>query len=39
MLYAENLVVLFYIVAKLPISDSQDFAKFLLTDFNKDGKL
>ncbi len=28
----------FYIVAKLPISDSQDFAKFLLTGFNKDGK-
>ncbi|MFL0196391.1 pyridoxal phosphate-dependent aminotransferase [Clostridium sp. WILCCON 0269] len=28
----------FYIVAKLPISDAEDFAKFLLTDFNKDGK-
>lgn len=28
----------FYIVAKLPVEDAEDFAKFLLTDFNHDGK-
>ena len=28
----------FYIMAKLPIDDVEDFAKFLLTDFSVDGK-
>jgi aspartate aminotransferase len=28
----------FYIVAKLPVPDAEDFAKYLLTEFNKDGK-
>lgn len=28
----------FYIVAKLPVQDAEDFAKYLLTDFNKDDK-
>ena len=28
----------FYIVAKLPVADAEDFAKYLLTEFNKDGK-
>lgn len=28
----------FYIVAKLPIEDAESFAKFLLTDFNINGK-
>jgi aspartate aminotransferase len=28
----------FYIVAKLPVKSAEDFAKWLLTDFNYDGK-
>lgn len=28
----------FYIVAKLPVEDAEDFAKYLLTDFSHDGK-
>jgi len=28
----------FYIMAKLPIDDVEDFARFLLTDFSVDGK-
>jgi len=28
----------FYIVAKLPVADAEDFAKYLLTEFSKDGK-
>ncbi|AZV57068.1 pyridoxal phosphate-dependent aminotransferase [Clostridium sp. AWRP] len=28
----------FYIVAKLPVPDAEDFSKYLLTEFNKDGK-
>lgn len=28
----------FYIMAKLPVKDSDDFASFLLTDFNVDGE-
>ncbi|KPJ51158.1 aspartate aminotransferase [candidate division TA06 bacterium DG_26] len=28
----------FYTVVKFPISDSEDFAKFMLTDFSQDGK-
>ncbi|MHC6179871.1 pyridoxal phosphate-dependent aminotransferase [Clostridium sp. JNZ X4-2] len=28
----------FYVVAKLPVKNAENFAKFLLTDFSKDGK-
>lgn len=28
----------FYVVAKLPVKNAENFAKFLLTDFEKDGK-
>jgi aspartate aminotransferase len=28
----------FYIIAKLPIDDAEDFAKWLLSDFSRDGK-
>ena len=28
----------FYVIAKLPIKDAEDFAKWMLTEFNHDNK-